>query len=152
MIYAEWSNTPFPAWSGIEHLMCDDSGVAVPDGDYICVYNNDIMAGAFLVKPWTMYCWEIHGGVNKRFWGRGVEICYEAAAHLFRTTPCIKLVAIIPEFNRLMIRCVEKNGMVQEGRITKSFLRDMKMYDQLVYGVSRPVGGVQCQQQRSGQQ
>ena len=95
------------------------------------------MAGAFHVKPWSDHCYEIHGGVHPDYWGRGVEVVGFAGKVLFAGTPCLKIVAIIPEFNRLMRRCVQKLGMKQEGVITKSFLKWMKMHDQYVYGMTK---------------
>lgn len=134
---AQWVESPYPAWAGIETRMTDDSGVAIPKGDYVGVYDDTVMAGAFLVKQWTMFCWEIHGGVSKEYWGSGPEVCREAGEFLFRNTQCIKIVAVIPDFNKLMCKCVEKAGMVKQGLLTKSFMKGMRMRDQIIYGAER---------------
>lgn len=137
MIASSWIADPMPVWEEIKAFMVDDIGELERVGRFIGVSYNDELAGAFLVKPWTTFCWEIHGGVRRRFWGMGKDMCLESARFLFRNTPCIKLVAIIPEFNKLMRKCVINGGMTQEGKLTKSFVKGMKTHDQYIYGITR---------------
>ena len=127
---------PFPVWDEIKIYLSDDGGELIQSGTFIGVFENE-MAGAFLVKPWTDYCYEVHGGVAKKYWGRGPEICKAMGVFLFQKTPCLKIVAIIPEFNQLMRLTVRKIGMKQEGIITKSFMKRFRMWDQYVYGITK---------------
>lgn len=117
--------------------MEDDNGGLLDTGQFIGVFDGEKMAGAFLIKPWNTHCYEIHGGVHPDYWGRGQEVCEVMGRALFAGTPCLKIVAIIPVFNRLMIRCVEKIGMKREGTIRKAFLKHMKLHDLCVYGITK---------------
>lgn len=128
---------PSPVWDKISQYLVDDGGELVTYGDFLGVFDGDKMAGAFLIKRWNDYCFEIHGGVHPDYWGRGVEICRLLGLSLFYGSPCLKIVAIIPEFNRLMRRCVQKAGMHEEGIIKKSFIKWMRMHDQYIYGATK---------------
>ena len=132
-----WIKDPTPIWDGIEQYMTDDSNSIETNGQFIGVEHGGAIIGAFLVRPWSSFCWEMHGGVPKEFWGHGEEICREAGMFLFRMTPAVKILAIIPEFNRMMRRCVKALGMKKEGVVTKSFMRGMKLHDQHIYGITR---------------
>jgi hypothetical protein len=142
-----WTDSPYPAWSGIEDSMSDDSGFVVPGGLFLGVFSGDEMAACFTVIPWSEYCYQIHGGVSKDFWGRGVEICTSMGMFLFTTSPCVKIVAILPEYNRLMCRCLKKTGLSEEGRLKKSFVKNMKFHDQIIYGIHRSEV-IKCQQRQ----
>jgi len=128
---------PFPVWDRIKTRMQDQSGNLTTEGRFYGVFDDEKMAGAFLVKPWSTYCLELHGGVHPDYFGQGIEICRLMGLALFRGTPCLKIVCIVPEFNRLMIRCLEKNGMKREGRIKDSFLKWMKLHDMIIFGISK---------------
>lgn len=145
MIDVKTTNTPYPAWEGIESFLGDDS-FTVPEGPFVSVFDDDKMAASFTVTPWSEYCYQIHGGVAKKFWGRGAEICVALGMFLFRGTPCVKIVAVVPEYNRLMRKCLLKSGLLEEGRIKKSFFKNMRLHDQIIYGVERG-RIIKCQQQ-----
>ena len=133
----KWISDPTPVWGEIRSYLVDDNNELELVGTFAGVFEEDIMAGAFLVKPLNPHCYEIHGGVQPDFWGRGPEICDIVGRSLFFGTPCLKIIAIIPEFNRLMRACVQKIGMRQEGIIKKSFLKWMKLHDQYLYGICK---------------
>ena len=128
---------PTPVWSEIRTYLVDDNNELETFGNFIGVFEDEKMAGAFLVKPLNTHCYEIHGGVHPEFWGRGAEICNLMGRSLFVGTPCLKIIAIIPEFNRLMRKCVQKAGMREEGVIRKSFLKYMRLHDQYLYGICK---------------
>jgi len=142
---ANWIDNPFAVWDHIKAYLADDSGELETEGRFIGVFDDNILSGAFLVKPWNNYCFEMHGGVLPQYWGRGPEICDLAGRSLFHSTSCLKIVAIIPEFNRLMRKCVQRIGMRQEGVITQSFLKWYRLHDQYVYGITK--GQMKCRQQ-----
>lgn len=145
-IESRFTESPYPAWEGIENAMTGDEPFEVPGGPFLSTFIDGEMAGSFLIVPWTDYCYQIHGGVNKKFWGKSVEICTDMGMFLFTVTPCIKIVCIVPEYNRLMRRCLMKTGLKEEGCITKSFIKRMRVHDQYIYGIYRGEV-IQCQQQ-----
>jgi len=134
---SKWIDDPSPVWENIKTFLSDDSGDLDEEGPFLGVFDGEKMVGAFLVRWWNEYCCELHGGVCRDHWGRGPEICDLAGKSIFYSTPCLKLVAIIPAFNRLMCKCVQKLGMKQEGRITKSYLKWSRLHDQIVWGITK---------------
>ena len=128
---------PYPVWGEIRTYLVDDNNELAITGDFLGVFNNGDMAGAFLVKKLNEHCYDIHGGVHPDFWGQGAKICDALGRTIFANSPCLKIVAIIPEFNRLMRKCVTSIGMKQEGIITKSFLKWSRLHDQYVYGICK---------------
>lgn len=136
-------NNPSQIWDKIRQWLSDDSNETISDGYFIGIFDGYKMAGAFLVKPWNCYCYEIHGGIDPDYFGRGVEVCRNVGK-LFFCSPCLKIVAAIPEFNTRMRNCVQKIGLKHEGIITKSFMKNFKMHDLYLYGITK--GEFRCLQ------
>ena len=128
---------PMPVWDGIRQWMIDDTKELYPVGTFVGAFDNDRLVAAFSIIPWTAQCFQIHGGVSRDYWGEGSKICYDFGLFLFNTTECMKIVAIIPEFNRLMRRCLLSVGMKEEGRISKAFIKHYKIHDLLIFGIQR---------------
>lgn len=137
---------PSPVWSKIQNQLSGDEYKIPKNVSFMGVFNSDIMAGAFSIKPCNDYCYEIHGGVHPDYWGNGVEILRALGIGLFWGTPCLKIIAIIPEYNRLMRSCVQKAGLKQEGILTKSFMKWSRMHNQYIYGITK--GEARCQRQQ----
>lgn len=134
---AYWTLDPSPVWSRIKSYLADDTGALDYQGRCIGVFDGQCMAGAFLVRPWSEFCFEMHGGVDPVYWGRGDVICDLAGRGVFYSTPCLKIVAIVPEFNRMMRACLLRVGLKQEGVVSKSYLKHGKMHDQYIYGITK---------------
>jgi RimJ/RimL family protein N-acetyltransferase len=130
-------DNPSPVWDLIKTRMLDDGGLIATQGEFIGIFDDDDMIAAYQIKRWNDYCFEINGGVHPAWWGKGAEICEFLGKMIFYNTSCLKIIAIIPEYNRLMRKAVQKAGLVQEGIITKSFLKWMKMHDMYVYGITK---------------
>jgi len=136
-ISVKWIKDPSPVWDAVKLYMVDDNNYLNYSGQFAGVFYNEKMAGAFKVRKLNEYCYEIHGGVHPDFWGNGPKICEALGRALFSQTPCLKIIAIIPEFNKLMRKCVQSIGMKQEGVIKKSYLKRMRLHDQYLYGISK---------------
>jgi len=128
---------PYPVWDRIKTFMEDDNGGLRTYDLCVGVFDGEEMAGAFSIRMWTEQCYEIHGGVHPDFWGNGFEVCDTLGRALFSGTACLKIVAIIPEFNRLMRQCLLQCGLKEEGRIERAFLKRMKLHDLLVFGICK---------------
>lgn len=137
VVIAFWIHDPSEVWDKIKSFLVDDGGEYIKDGQYIGVFDGGRMVGAFLIKPMTDYCYEVHGGVDPEYFGKGWLVCREMGLFIFNHTPCLKIVAIVPVFNRLMCRCLEKIGLKKEGVLTKSFMKRFKMHDQIIYGMTK---------------
>lgn len=146
MLIAENIFDPLPVWNTIKSSLVDQDEELETQGQFIGVFDvvsceteltDDRMVGAFLVKPWSSYCVEIHGGIHRNSYGRGPEICKQLGLSIFKGTPILKIVCIVPEFNRLMIKCLKKIGMHKEGVIKDAFLKNMRLHDLNIYGINR---------------
>lgn len=124
-------------WDNIKSYLSDDfsNGSSNFKGFvYIGVFSNRKMVGAFSVRGVNGICCEVHGGVIKEFWGYGCEICKTAIDFFFSNSIYLKMIAIVPVYNRAMIRCLLKNSFEIEGRLKKSFLKRYVLFDQIVLG------------------
>jgi RimJ/RimL family protein N-acetyltransferase len=136
-MHAQFITNPWPVWIPIRDKLCDDNGELSTDGPMIGAFDGERLAGAFLIKRWTEFTYELHGGVHPDYWGKGVEIFDLIGRALFAGTPCLKILAIIPEFNLLTRRCVLKCGMKEEGRIRKAFVKHFRLHDLIVFGICK---------------
>ena len=142
----KWINDPSPVWNEIKDYMIDEEGELRKEGKFLGGYEDGKLVAAFEIRPWTTYCYEIHGGLHPSCFGRGKEICTEMGLTLFRNTPCLKIVAIVPEYNKKMRNCLVACGLNQEGVIKSAFLRYMRLHDLYVYGITRGEA-IECHQQ-----
>ena len=136
---------PSPVWEQIKVFLVEDGGEYTKEGIFVGTEIDSKPAGAFLVKPWNNYCYELHGGIAPEFYGEAVKIFLDLGAFLFTYTPCMKIVTVIPSFNRLAISAVQRTGLTFEGKVKKSFMKRFKMWDQEVYGITK--GEWRCLQQ-----
>jgi len=72
----------------------------------------------------------------------------EGIEWLFKNTPYLKIVGIIPEYNRAALALAKWCGFKEEGKLTKSFLKNWKLHDQVVLGLSKYDKEALCQQQQ----
>lgn len=105
--------------------------------------------GWVAIEPINHICYQLHIALLPSMAGKGPESGYKAGLWIFANSPCQKLVAIFPEFNKGAERVVKACGMRLEGRITKSFSKGYALHDQLIYGITK--GEALCQQQQRAQ-
>lgn len=77
----------------------------------------------------------VHIAAKSETWGHNIEFVKEAIIWGFKYLPYKKFIAFIPEYNKRVISFVEKIGFKKEGVLTKSFLKNWKIQDQLIYGL-----------------
>ena len=136
---------PSPVWDHIKEALCDQGGELIDSGEFLGAFDGDTMAGAFFIRPLSTYCMDVHGGIHPDYYGKGREICREMIEHLFKTTLCLKIVVFIPAFNRLARNSAIKIGFKEEGILTRSFLKYMRLHDQHIYGLTK-TEGLSCHQ------
>lgn len=72
--------------------------------------------------------------------GRGkiaVESNIQAVDYLFHETECQKLISFIPELYPNVLKFALANGEVEEGLLHKSFLKNGKLYNIHVLGITK---------------
>lgn len=103
-----------------------------PNGLYLAYEDKGFVSA----HPLSAICYQVHIALMPELWGRGVEMGQSAASWIFTNTACQKLIAIIPAFNKLAIKIALGFGR-QEGIITKSFSKGLKLHDQIVLGLTK---------------
>ena len=89
------------------------------------------------IDPINGICCQVHTTLLPEVWGLGVEIVREAIRWGFANTRYMKITTTIPVFNRLAIKLTKDSGFTKEGLIKKSFLKNWKLYDQELWGLTK---------------
>lgn len=106
---------------------------------YVLVRDADEDLGFFLLTPHNAVCWEIHTCLLPRAWGaRARDAAAGIVAWLWANTPAERLVTTVPASNRLALRFALRAGMTEYGRNPSSYLKQGRLEDQILLGLSRP--------------
>jgi RimJ/RimL family protein N-acetyltransferase len=98
----------------------------------------DRVLGLFLFTPQGAACWEVHTCLLPIAWGRRAAAAAAGAAEwLFEQTSCSRIVTTVPAYNRLALRFARAAGMTEYGRNPASYLKNGKLHDQVLLGLSR---------------
>lgn len=108
----------FPVHDSIYYLMPEDG------------------AGVVMFMPINTITWNPHIAVLPEHRGRGSELMAAGCQWMFDNTPCRKIVAFPPAFNKAMIRVFEKCGFAHEGVSPNSFMFYGEMHDRILMGRS----------------
>jgi RimJ/RimL family protein N-acetyltransferase len=109
-----------------------------PAVTYLMAYQGEELLGLYVLVPHNSVCWEAHVAMLPRAWGRARAATRALFAWLWTHTPCRRLVASIPESNRLALALARETGMRVFGFNEKSFLRGGRLEGQILLGLSRP--------------
>jgi RimJ/RimL family protein N-acetyltransferase len=84
-------------------------------------------------------CWETHACMLPGVWGAQATRCArEMFAWLWRSTPCCRLIASVPSYNRPALAFAARIGMTEFAVNPRSYLRAGELHDQILFGLSRP--------------
>ena len=104
---------------------------------------NEEHTGVIRVDPMNSITCSLHMATLPELWGHGYEFATEALEWGFKNTLYQKIVAIIPAYNERIIKLVQKMNFKQEGILTKSFLKNWVLVDQLIFSLNK--GDFLCQ-------
>lgn len=105
---------------------------------YVLVRDEGRPLGLFVFVPQNSVCWEVHTCLLPWAWGRPAAIAAaEMARWIWEHTPCRRIVTSVAAYNRLALRFAERAGMTEYGRNPASWLKDGKLHDQVLLGMSR---------------
>ena len=96
-------------------------------------------AGVFFLHPHSRVLYEVHTCLKPECWGR-VEIAKAGARWMFEHTNCEKIMTWVPVYNRIARRFALKAGMVEEGYLDLSYMRNGSLQGMHLLGLSK------CQQ------
>lgn len=114
----------------------DYKPVEHPDLVYL-VASNGQPFGAGMFIPRNAVCFEVHLGFLPSGWGLAEKTAKLAIGWIFSNTRCQRVFASIPEYNRLTLRLAKSAGMEEFGVNKASFLKDGKLRDQILMGLSK---------------
>lgn len=103
------------------------------------VKDQEITMGVFLFSPQNFVCYEIHSMLLPASRGKGVACGKVAADWIFSNTPCSRVVASIPSFNKIAAAAAKRGGMKQFGINENSFLKNGVLYDQTLFGITKKI-------------
>lgn len=94
--------------------------------------------GVFMLHPHNTVCFEVHTCLLPHAWGETARQCTrEGTRWMFDNTPCRRIITNVPQYNRLALKLALESGMSQFGVNPKSFLKDGKLCDQIMLGISK---------------
>ena len=108
-----------------------------PDIWYLRASHLEIPFFLFTFIPQNAICLEVHISSTIHGIGEAREASKEAFAWMFGNSPARRIVASIPEDNRLVLKLARDIGMEQYGVNPGSFLRGGKLHNQILYGISK---------------
>lgn len=127
----------------------DDEELSVPmhESIYYLAPFNDVFCDPGIVEkcrlgfvafgPINRITWNPHIAIFPEFRGCGTEAMQLGIAWMFENTPCQKLVAHPPEYNKAMLRVFEKCGFKREGYSPNSFGRHGVLYGRHLLGLEK---------------
>ncbi len=124
----------------------DDSAIPpyIPDPSHFYVMNEEKTGVARIDQLNGVTC-IIHIATLPEMWGRATTFVKEGIVWLFKNTRYLKIVSLAPECNRVAIMFGKRCGFKIEGKITKSFLKDWVLHDQIIFGLSKYDKEALCQ-------
>ena len=97
-----------------------------------------MLCGLFMFVPQNAATFEIHTCLLPSCWGaKATQIAHDLHEWAWNNMPCHRIVTNVPAYNRLALRFARKAGMREFGVNQKSYLKDGKLYDQIMLGASR---------------
>lgn len=108
---------------------------------YLGCYDDDCRyVGLFMLIKRNAAVVELHTFLLPKAWGPKAKACASAAAKwIWENTKFTRVVTFVPDFNRLAIKFAESGGMTQYGLNPQSWLKNGKVFDTVLMGISRPV-------------
>lgn len=98
---------------------------------------NEENTGVVRVDPMNSVTCSVHIATLPELWGHGHEFSKEILTWLFTNTLYQKVVGIIPEYNNRVIKLVQDLNFTQEGILTKSFLKNWVLTNQLIFSLNK---------------
>jgi len=98
---------------------------------------NDAGTGVARVDPMNSVTCSVHFATLPELWGHGHDFAMEALTWGFANTLYQKVVGIIPAYNSKIINLVQRANFKQEGVLTKSFLKNWVLADQLIFCLNK---------------
>jgi len=105
---------------------------------YVLVKDGKELLGCFTFVPQNAVCYEVHTCLLPVSWGeRAKEAAKGVKEWMFRHSPAMRIVTVVPENNSLALHFAKSAGMETFGVNPQSFMKGGHLYDQILLGVSK---------------
>lgn len=129
-------------WSLVSDDGCPDRHDFTPVRDtrivYLLARDQGVPVGVFLLVPVNAVTWDVHCAMLPGYRGLPAVVAARLALDLaFAEADARKLTAAIPASNQRAVRFARALGFRQEGVSTRSFLKNGRLEDRIVFGIER---------------
>lgn len=134
-------------WDRISDDYCPSRDDFQPNPNmlYVVVRDDQELLGLWAFHLHNAICWEVHTCLLPVAWGdRGRRAALEMAEWLWANTECLRLITNVPAFNRLAFKFAKAAGMEQYGVNKLSYMKQGKLRDQILLGLSKPQVSPSC--------
>lgn len=105
---------------------------------YVLVEDAGEVLGLFILAPQNAITHEVHTRLLPKAWGaKAAEAALGLIDWVWQNTPALRLVTMVPCYNRLAVKFAERAGMKEYGRNPASWMRNGKLWDQILLGISK---------------
>ena len=110
------------------------------DNIHILVKDGAQTLGMWVFSGENGVCWKIHTCLLPEAWGeKAKRAAAELGPWLWATYPrCYKVITDVPSYNRLALQFAKLVGMKEFGVNFRSYMKNGKLHDQIMLGISRP--------------
>lgn len=98
---------------------------------------NKEKTGVIMVLPVNGVTCQVHTACLPELWGKASVFIRDCIDWGMDNTRYQKIITYVPVFNKLAIRAAKKAGFEQEGLVKQSFLKNWKLHDELLFGLTK---------------
>ncbi len=98
---------------------------------------DDLNRGMVRVDPVNRSTCSVHIATTPEMWGSARKFAQDAVSWIFKNTLYVKIMALIPDYNKCAVKLVEDVGASKEGLLTRSFYKNWVFHDQIIFGLSK---------------
>ena len=95
--------------------------------------------GLFGLRPQTGVCWELHCCLLPSAWGRTTVISRQFLEWALANLPLKRIVAAVPDFNRLAMKLAHNSGMLEYGYNARSFEKDGVLHGMTLFATDHEI-------------
>jgi RimJ/RimL family protein N-acetyltransferase len=108
---------------------------------YVLAMDGDELLGMFLFIPQNEICWDVHTCLLPKSYGSQAEAAGRGMIRwVWENTRCLRIVTLVPEYNRLALSFAKRCGLVCYGVNPKSYMKRGTLHDSILLGISKPDG------------
>ena len=104
---------------------------------HIIYLMDETQHGVIRIDPVNGITCSAHIATMPEMRGTAVDFVKDALDWGFRYTHYLKVMALIPVFNKNAMSLATRSGFEREGILKKSFLKNWKLHDQIIFGLCK---------------